>query len=439
MVEENSKQARPPAMSEFLVPYQWRSAYSGTAGTPAERMRCMVSTSTPVSYPFPWEPPMEIPEKWRNLREKSLLEVRLPTGDTALLVTRYHDIKALFADRRLSRNTIKEESARASESNDLFGDAEIDSDPPRYTEERGLVTRAFSARRVASLRPLTWDIANELLDKMEAGPRPAELKEAFAYPLPMRVICHLLGIPIEDESRFRHLVDGFLSLNQLPPEEVEQARTGLWNYISDLIVRKRAEPADDLTSELIQISDQDPARLSDYQLHNWLRNMLVAGYVTTADQIATSTAVLLHRPDVVADIRSDWSVIPSAVEELLRYQLMGSSIGSMRHALEDIELADGSVIPKGSSVMLSTEANVDENAFSDPLKLDIRRADNKHLTFGSGIHFCVGAALGRMELQIATEGLLRRFPGLRLAVPAAELPRAFGFFLGGFSEVPVDW
>jgi cytochrome P450 len=395
--------------------------------------------SCPVSYPFPWEPPLEIPEKWRNLREQAIVEVALPSGDTALLVTRYKDVRALFSDLRLSRNTARYPSARISPNNDLFGDPDIDSDPPRYLDERGIVTRAFSARRLEALRPRVWEIANDLMDSISAGSRPVDLMEAFAFPLPIRVICHMLGVPAKDMDKFRTLIDGFLSVTRLSADEVERCRVGLSAYLDELIKDKRAEPGQDLMSELIRVSDGDPNKLSDYQLKHWIQTLLIAGYVTTASQIGMSMAVLLNQPRIVEEIQRDLSLVPSAVEELMRYQLMGTSLGSLRYALEDIELSDGSVIPQGATVMLSVESNLDETVFVDPLTIDIRRLDNHHMSFGSGIHYCAGAALARIELQVTTEGLLTRFPKLCLAVGKEELSRPMGGFLAGFSEIPVEW
>ncbi|HEY8374621.1 MAG TPA: cytochrome P450 [Pseudonocardiaceae bacterium] len=394
----------------------------------------------PVRYPFPWTPPMEIPEALRGLREKAVVTVTLPSGDKALLVTRYKDVRSLFADHRLSRNLARPGVARVSKDNELFVDPNIDPDPPKHTQVRGLVTRAFTARRVEALRPTVWEIANDLMDKMEAGPRPADLNEAFAFPLPIRVICKLLGVPAEDMNKFRRLVDGFLSVTKLPPEEVAECRKGLWQYLGDLIEDKRKNPADDLVSELIRVRDEDDNRLNEHELRFWTQGLLIAGYVTTASQIGSSIAVLLHKRELAEQIRQDWSLVPSAVEELLRAQIMGSSIGTMRYALEDIELSDGTIIKKGSSVLLSEEsANMDETVFPDPFTLDLRRKDNHHMTFGAGLHYCVGAALARMELQVATEGLLRRFPNLHLAIPGEKLPRALGGFMEGFTEIPVDW
>jgi len=398
------------------------------------------AVETPIHYPFPWTPPMEIPEALRGLREKAVVTVTLPSGDKALLVTRYNDVRTLFADHRLSRNIARPDIARVSKDNDLFMDPRIDPDPPHHTKVRGLVTRAFTARRVEALRPVAWEITNDLMDKMEAGDKPTNLNEAFAFPLPIRVICKLLGVPAEDMNKFRALVDGFLSITKLPPEQVAASRQGLWKYLDDLIQSKRREPGDDLISGLIAVSDEDNNRLNEHELGFWTQGLLIAGYVTTASQIGTGTAVLLHNREMVKEIQNDWSLLPTAVEELIRCQIMGSSIGTMRYALEDIETEDGTIIPKGSSVLLSEEsANMDETIFENPFEIDIRRKENHHMTFGAGLHYCVGAALARMEIQVATEGLLRRFPDIRLAVPGDELPRGLGGFMEGFTDIPVTW
>lgn len=395
--------------------------------------------TTPVNYPFPWTPPMAVPKAWESLREQSVLPVSLPSGDPALLVTRYKDVKALFSDERLSRNTGRYPTSRISADNVIFNDPEIDNDPPRYLAERSLVTRAFTARRIESMRPFVQRKADQLLDVMEAGPRPADLMEAFAFPIPIAVICKLLGVPASEQVKFRAMVDGFLSVTQLPAEEVERCRTGLWAYLGDLVVLKRANPTDDLTSELVRISDEDQDRLSDHQLQHWLQTLLIAGYVTTATQIGCSLAYLLHRRAVATEIQNDFSLVHGAVEELLRYQMMGASLGSLRYCVEDIELPDGALIPKGATVLLSVESNLDEEQFECPMNMDIRRRPNNHLSFGSGIHYCAGAPLARMELQVATESLLRRFPEVRLAVPGEQLVRQVGSFLDGFVEIPVQW
>nr|ADE22287.1 putative cytochrome P450 hydroxylase [Streptomyces flavogriseus] len=400
-----------------------------------------MSTHTPPRYPFAWTPPMQVPEALRDVHKSSAMEVTLPSGDVATLVTRYKDVRALFADKRLSRNIARPDCARISKDNDLFMDPNIDPDPPEHTRVRSLVTKAFTARRIEALRPYVQQVADELLDAMEASEQPVELNEAFAFPLPIMVICKLLGVPAEDRDRFRGYVDGFLSVTKMPPEKVGECRQNLWKYLGNLIEAKRENPGDDLVSELIRVrDDEDDSRLNEHELHFWTQGLLIAGYVTTASQIGTGTAVLLHHPEFVRAIQADWSLVPSTVEELLRTQIMGSSVGTMRYAIDDIPLSDGSVIKKGTSVLLSEEgANVDPEVFDCPMELDIRRKENHHMTFGAGLHYCVGAALARMELQVATESLLRRFPDIRLAVPAEEMPRALGGFMEGFTEIPVEW
>lgn len=200
-----------------------------------------MTESCPVGYPLAWAPAPEIPASWTTLRERPLLEIELPSGEPALLVTRYKDVRRLFADVRLSRNTFGRAS-RVSASNDLFGDPNIDNDPPRYLTERAVVMRAFSARRLEALRPVVKQIVAELLDGMEAGPRPAELMEAFAYPLPILVICHMLGVPPQDRAKFRRLIDGFLSVSRLPEDQVDECRRQYWDYLSELIEAKRSAP-----------------------------------------------------------------------------------------------------------------------------------------------------------------------------------------------------
>lgn len=386
---------------------------------------------------------MEIPDALRGLREEAAIKVTLPSGDTALMVTRYKDVRALFADHRLSRKIARSQrpdAARISADNELFADPNIDPDPPEHIRVRGLVTRAFTARRVEALRPVAWEICDDLLNKMEAGPRPADLNEAFAFPLPISVICRLLGVPTEDMEKFRYLVDGFLSVTKLPPDEVATCRQGLWQYLGELIESKRKQPGNDLISGLIKVRDEDNNKLSEHELRFWTQGLLIAGYVTTASQIASGTAMLLHHRELVKEIQADWSLVPTAVEELLRAQIMGSSIGTLRYAIADIELSDGTVIKKGTSVLLSEEsANMDEEVFHEPFRLDIRRQENHHMTFGAGLHYCAGAALARMELQVAMESMFKRLPELRLAVPGEELPRGIGGFMEGFTEIPVTW
>lgn len=399
-----------------------------------------MSVEIPIWYPFPWHPPLQIPDAVRTLRKRAVVEVMLPTGDPALLVTRYKDVVSLYADPRLSRNIARPDAARITRDNDQFMDPNIDPDPPAHTRVRDLVTRALTAERIEALRPVAREILAELLDAMAVAPRPVDLNGALAFPLPLRVLCELLGVPRGELDRCRTLVDGFLAVARRPPPAVRRSRLELRRYLDELIQSKRDSTGDDLISALVRVTDEEGNRLTEHELGFWTEGLLIAGYVTTAGQLGTGTAVLLHRRDLIEEIQADWDLVPTAVEELLRMQIMSSSIGTLRYAVTDIELSDGTTIRKGSSVVLGAEsANVDEDVFENPLTIDIRRRENHHLTFGAGPHMCVGADLAGMVLQVATEGLLRRFPAIRLAVDGAALARGADGFTEGFAEIPVTW
>jgi nocardicin N-oxygenase len=254
----------------------------------------------------------------------------------------------------------------------------------------------------------------------------------------MRVICELLGVPVEDQARFRGWTEAFLSVSSHTGEQIMQARMELFGYMQQLVAGKRAEPGEDLISGLIAARDED-AKLSEYELMYWCMALLMAGYETTAVQLSGAVLVLLHHDDQLARLREDYGLIPSAVEELVRYQVVGQSLPMLRYVTDDIDV-EGTIIPKGACVIPAVDsANLDERVFSDPMTVDIARKDNHHLGFSAGTHFCAGAALARMELQVALEALLRRFPDLALAVPSSELRRNEGALMQNFFELPVSW
>ncbi|MCO1580362.1 cytochrome P450 [Crossiella sp. SN42] len=393
----------------------------------------------PIAYPFRRPSPLEPPRELATLRQRPVLPVRLPSGDTALLVTRYADVRRLLTDHRLSRNLNRPGAARISRGNALFQDVNIDPDPPAHTRVRRLVTKAFTPARVAALRPLVQGIVDELLDRMSTMDGPVDLNAALAFPLPIRVVCHLLGVPAGDVAAFRGWTDAFLSIGGHEPERIRRSMLELSEYIAKLIAAKRADPGEDLVSALISVRDNEDGRLTEYELHWWCRLMLLVGYETTATQLAGGVAMLLAHPDQLALLRADFGLLPQAIEELLRWKLVGSSVSMLRYATEDIPLDEG-VLPAGSSVIPAVDsANQDETVFADPRRFDITRTGNEHLTFSLGPHYCVGTHLARLELQVATESLLRRFPTLRLAVPSTELHRQEHALLEGFLAVPVTW
>jgi pikromycin synthase len=298
---------------------------------------------------------------------------------------------------------------------------QVEMDPPGHTRMRRLIAQAFTAARVETLRPRVREIVADLLDAMAAGPRPVDLSTAFAHPLSIRVICELLGVPVEEQDQFAALRE--------PP----------WAYMADLIDRKRRNPGDDLVSALIAVSDADDGRLSETELHWWSTVLLLAGYETTAHQMLSAVVLLLSHPDQLAALRADPALLPGAVEELLRHQVVGTSLSMLRYVTEDIDVG-GVTVPAGASVVPSLEcANHDPSVFGDPLELDLKRSGPQQLTFSFGRHFCAGASLARVELQLGLDGLLRRFPDLRLAEPVAKLCRRTDPFTQGFAAVPVTW
>nr|WP_237550717.1 cytochrome P450 [Streptomyces sp. SID8354] len=210
--------------------------------------------------------------------------------------------------------------------------------------------------------------------------------------------------------------------------------------MTELIARKRADPGDDLISALIEVHDEEDGRLDATELHWWSTMLLLAGYETTANQLCSAVVMLTSHPDQLAKLTQDPGLLPGAVEELLRCQVVGTSLSMLRYVTDDIEVG-GVTIPRGSSIITALEvANHDPSAFRCPAHFDVTRSgDSPQLTFSVGRHFCVGASLARAELQIGLASLLHRFPNLRLGVPADRLVRVEDAFTQGFREVPVTW
>jgi cytochrome P450 len=375
-------------------------------------------------YPFAWPSPVDQPEQLVDVHRQPALPVKLPSGDDAWLITRYRDVRRLLTDPRISKNRNRPDMARMTPPNGgpvRHFVNQVEMDPPGHPRMRRLIAKAFTAARVERLRPRIGQIVADLLDDMECKPQPAELSSAFAHPLSIRVICELLGVPAADEGRLAALRE--------PP----------WDYMADLIASKRRAPSDDLISALIQVSDAEDGRLSATELHWWSTVLLLAGYETSAHQMLSAVVLLLSHPKQLATVRADPALIPAAVEELLRYQVVGTSLSMLRYVTDDIDVG-GVTIPKGASVIPSLEcANHDPTVFGHPLVLDVCRSGPPQLTFSVGRHFCVGAPLARIELQLGLSGLLNRFPGLRLAEPVDRLDRRTDPFTQGFTTVPVVW
>ncbi|MES9509596.1 cytochrome P450 [Streptomyces sp. NPDC000609] len=389
----------------------------------------------PLAYPFNTPDGLQLSDAYERVRDQSgLLRVQLPYGEPAWLVTRYADARLVLGDQRFSR------AAAASHDEPRQSEGQRDGgilgmDPPDHTRLRSLVAKAFTVRQVEKLRPQVRELTAALLDEMETAGPPADLVDLFALPLPVAVICRMLGVPTEDRPRFRVWSDDALSTSSLTAEEFDASRAELRAYMAGLIDQHRQDPQDDLMTALIEARD-DGDRLSELELIDLCVGILVAGHETTASQIPNFVLTLLDHPDQLTRLRAEPELVPNAVEELLRFVPLGSGAGQPRYATEDIEVG-GTLVRAGSPVLVAVgAANRDALRFGAPGVLDIAREGNQHLGFGHGVHHCLGAPLARLELQEALSALITRFPELRLA---GDVTWKSEMLVRGPRVMPVEW
>ncbi|GGY96201.1 cytochrome P450 [Streptomyces nitrosporeus] len=304
---------------------------------------------------------------------------------------------------------------------------------------RRIIAPAFSARRMAALRPVVEDITVRLADALESTPAgtDTDLRERFAVPLPIAVIGRLVGVPEPRWEEFRALVDGVFDTT-LSPGEAAANTQALYGLLDALIAVKRAEPGDDLASALIETRDEDGgAALGERELRDTLMLMINAGYETTVNLIDQAVTTLLTRPGQLAHVRAGRATWSDVVEETLRHEPPVKHL-PMRFAVRDIPLPDGRVILKGEGILASyAAANRHPGWHGNPDEFDVTRVTKDHLAFGHGIHFCLGAALARLEGETALRVLFERFPGMRAAVAPAELRPLPSLISNGHRTLPV--
>ncbi|MFC9438622.1 cytochrome P450 [Nocardia sp. NPDC057030] len=391
-------------------------------------------------YPFGEPIRLDMDPLFAKLRrEEPTSRVQLPYGGEGWLVTRYADAKLVLADPRFSRAvTVDREDIPRTTPGPARQNSMLNMDAPEHSRLRKLVAKAFTSRRVEQLRPRAQQIVDERLTEIESSGPVADLVQGLALPLPVTVICEMLGVPTEDQHRFRDFSDTVLSTTAHTPEQIDAARASLEQYLAELVAQRRAEPTDDLLAALVAARDNDD-RLTEDELVNMGIGLLIAGHETTANQIANFTYVLLSEPRHWELLRGRPELLPGAVEELLRYVQLGSGGSFARVATEDVVLGDVTV-RAGESVIVNTQAaNRDESVFENAEELDLTRNNNPHMAFGHGIHHCLGAQLARLELQVALGSLLQRFPTLHLAVPFEEVPWKTGLLVRGPKALPVSW
>ena len=370
--------------------------------------------------------------------------VRLPNGHVVWLVSRYDDVVALLKDPRLVKDQRRAEGSKPfSRLPGVLGFLQaiernmLDVDAPDHTRLRGLVHLAFTPRLVERMTVRVESLADELLRKaLSAG--SMDLVSAYALPIPATVIAEMLGIPPADQGRFHKWSSAVVASTAGP--NLLRVLPAIWRfvrYIRQVIALKRAKPEDDLISALVQAEDAGE-RLREDELVAMVFLLVVAGHETTVNLIGNGALALLQFPEELARLRDDPSFDASGVEELLRFY-SPVEVSTERYAREAFQVASVT-IPRGSLVYgVLSSANRDETQFERPNVLDLGREKNRHLAFGQGIHYCLGAPLARLEGQIALRKLLTRCPSLRLAVPESTLCWRKGLNLRGLEALPVTW
>ncbi|MFD3680141.1 cytochrome P450 [Streptomyces sp. NPDC058613] len=375
----------------------------------------------------PFDPP---PELIDARRRGPISRYTHPGGKPGWLITGYDLVRSVLADPRFSSrkdllNVVDFELPAAPPGEFLL------MDEPQHGRYRKPLVGKFTARRMRLLTERIERITADCLDAMERSGPSADLVTAFAKPIPTIIICELLGVPYGDRDRFQEQIDAFMN-GETGDEDLMAAYTATQDYLAQLVAAKRANPTDDVLSEL---TDSD---LTDEELQGISLILLAAGFDTTANMLALGAFALLRNPEQLAALRADPTLTDQAVEELLRYLSVAKSF--MRTALEDV-VVGGQTIEAGTTVVLSyNTANRDFERFGDPHLLDLRRESGGHLAFGHGIHLCLGAQLARVEMRVAFSALLQRFPTLRLAVPAEDVAvRPESADIHGVKSLPVTW
>ncbi|MFD3436364.1 cytochrome P450 [Streptomyces sp. NPDC058685] len=375
---------------------------------------------------------------YARLRETaSVRRITGPDGSPAWIVTRYEDVRQALADPRLSldKRHALPGGYRGFALPPALDANLLNMDPPDHTRIRRFVTQAFTTRRIEELRTPVRRIADELLDAVAPHGR-ADLVAAYAAPLPIAVICELLGVPPHSRRDFRDWTDALVAPDPAQPGRAGQAIGSMLGFFHELLAHKRAEPADDLLSALIAVREEGEDRLSEDELMSLAFLILFAGYENTVQLIGNAVLALLRHPDELAALRADPTRIGSAVEELARYD--GPALLAIRRfPVEDVTIG-GVTVPAGETVLLSlASADRDPARFPEPDRLDLSRDTAGHLALGHGIHYCLGAPLARLETGVALSALLERFPRLALDTAESELRRRPSARARGLISLPV--
>lgn len=376
----------------------------------------------------------------RLRRETPVLQVRVPDGTTAWLITRYEDALAALKDKRLSKDVANLNGKPPWVPSALQPLARnmLDLDDPDHARLRTLVHKAFTPKLIETLRASIETIAEDLISAAKPQGR-MDLIADLALPLPVTVISAMLGVPKHEQHKFHRWSDAIVS-SQSSKMGALTALPRVFSflrYIRRLVHLKSVQPANDLTSALIQ-AEEAGDKMSANELLAMIFLLLVAGHETTVNLIGNGMLALLTHPDQMSKLRDDPTLVPSAIEEMLRFD-SPVEMATERYTLESVQYS-GTTIPAGARIyVVIASANRDEQQFERANDFDITRTNNRHLSFGMGAHYCLGAPLARMEGQIAITALLRSLPNLGLRVPVDEVKWKPGLVLRGVKSLPVEF
>ena len=387
-----------------------------------------------------------ISPKFAQLRTKGPAHrVRLPSGAEVTMVMSYEDVRAVQLD--FSRD-LSYEGAPSFSLGDTYQDPDalVNMDPPRHTRLRNIVGPLFTKRRAEDHRAGIAGVADRLLERIGAMDPPVDLVETYAMALPIHVICDVLELPLQDAAELRSWSDAFMSVTAASPADVRASAKQLRRYAEALVNDRRADPRGGILDALIAASLTDNRAVADDEtvmsrdeLIRMIVGLIVAGHETTGVVIARGVLTLLRHPRILGDLRNDPEGWPSVVEEILRHDVPGHG-GLLRVAPDDVVLPSGAHIEAGEVVMaVQSPANHDPACFEDPDAFDPERAKKPNLTFGFGPHYCLGAHLARVELQVAFPALFNKFPDLSLAASAQSLEWSTSTRMRALRSLPVTW
>ncbi|NOK58479.1 MAG: cytochrome P450 [Chloroflexi bacterium AL-W] len=383
------------------------------------------------------------PDYARLRKEAPIHRVLLPDGRPLWLVTRYEDVVAALKNPRLVKKGSSvmspeqlEKYGHPPKSIELFFSNMLSVDPPDHTRLRTLVQKAFTPRRIEQLRPRIQEIANTLLDAVQPQGQ-MEFINAYAFPLPIIAIAELLGVPTEDREELRKWSNAAIEMESTEDRFalLAPAMDAFVEYLANMFARRREQPQDDLITALIE-AEEAGDKLSEDELYAMVILLLIAGHETTVNLIGNGMLALLTNPDQMRLLQEQPNLIHTAIEEFLRYDGPVET-STARFASEDVTIGD-QTIPRGEQVMVVLgSADRDEQRFADADTLDITRTDNRHVAFGHGIHFCLGAPLARLEGEIAINTVLRRFPNIRMQETSESLVWRRSLLIRGLQKLPV--